>query len=158
MFSRRIDWLYERKTIATIDVYLGLVGAELLELCQNFPPPLAEVDFAEAETRARFQDGWSLLKPPTPQLMLELAKILDWEIDRELELIDRYMRSAAYDDVVTQAAEVDALHILHQVLWDCLLWRRETSTRGFPRARLHDAVKAFRAAISAQPESALLRY
>ncbi len=147
MSSTRIDWLYERKAVATLDVYLGLVGVELYEICKNFPPPFDSVEFADPSRRERYQKFWPQLKTPGPALMLELARLLDWEIDRDIGMIDRYMRSEAYADKLGDPLEVEVLHLLHQTLLDVLLWRKERSKRSFARSRLHQALQAFRQAV-----------
>ena len=144
MSSSRIDWLYEQKPVATVDVYLGLVGMEQFEICRNFPPALTDVDFLNDSDLARYTELWPQMRAPDDKLILELARILDWGIDRDIETIDRYMRAQAYAEAAPGEVEQAVLHVLHQVLFDVLLWRKEYSKKGFARGKLHQAVQAFR--------------
>src|SRR5512137_474827 len=50
----RIEWLYAQRPVPTTDVYLDLVGRELFELCQSFPPAPDEIAFIDDGARARF--------------------------------------------------------------------------------------------------------
>lgn len=147
MTFSRIDWLYEQKPLATTDVYLGLVGIELFEICRSFPPLLADVDFLSAKDLDRYTKIWPQMAAPDAKLMQELARILDWEIDRDIEIIDRYMRSESFVEAAPSPVDQAVLHMLHQVLLDVLLWRKETSKRGFARSKLHQALQSFRDAI-----------
>lgn len=144
MTSSRIDRLYEQKPLATVDLYLGLVGLELFEICRNFPPPLQDVDFLSEQDLARYAKLWPQMRSPDAKMMQELARILDWEIDRDIETIDRYMRSQAYAEAAPDDAARAVLHLLHQVLFDLMLWRKEYSKKNFVRSKLHQAVQAFR--------------
>jgi hypothetical protein len=144
MAWNRIDWLYAQQPVPTSDVYLELVGRELYELCLAFPPSASEIDFIDDGARARFAPLLDRMRPPSAELMLAVADLLDWELDHEVERIDDYMRNERYRTVAPTPLAVEALHLLFRGLFERLLERQENSTRRVPRRELHKAVASFR--------------
>ncbi len=145
--SRRkdlIDRLYETRPVATLEVYLQLVGGELFELCQRFPPAPEQIQFDSPRMRDRFTPLLDRMSAPSAELMLVLTELLDWEIDHEIERVDQFMRSESYSAVVHSDLELESMHLLRHLLLETLLGRKESSSHKIKRQELHQAVETFR--------------
>lgn len=144
MTSNRLDWIYAQKPVPAGDAYLDLVGRELFELCRALPFSCEEIEFLQEGARRRFADHLEEMRIPSRALMLLLADLLQWELERDYDRIDDFMRNERYRDVATSAVDVHTMHFLQQVLLDRLLERQENSSRPLRRLQLLRAVDSFR--------------
>ncbi|MFH1807352.1 MAG: hypothetical protein ABIJ09_01305 [Pseudomonadota bacterium] len=142
--KQRLEWLYERKPVPTIEVYLDLVGRELFELCQALPFEPGDLGFDDLQLQRRIEPVLDQMHPASAELMLVLCDLLDWELEFEVERVDHYMRNKLYARAAPTHLEVETLHFLHQLLLEVLLWRKEDSARSIKRADLHRAVGSLR--------------
>jgi hypothetical protein len=144
MSNDRLDWIYAQKPVPTVHVYLDLVGQELYELCRMIPLPEQDVEFMQEGARRRFAEHLDEMRPPTRELTLLIADLLEWELGREYERIDDFMRNERYRGAAPTAGDVHTMHFLQQVLLDRLLERQEHSSHPVRRQELLRAVESLR--------------
>jgi len=144
MSNDRLDWIYAQKPVPTVNVYLDLVGQELFELCRMIPLSAQDVEFLQEGARRRFADHLEEMRPPSRELTLLIADLLEWELGREYERIDDFMRNERFREAAPTARDVHTLHFLQQVLLDRLLERQEHSAHPVRRDDLLRAVESLR--------------
>lgn len=135
-----MDKHYLERRVALAD----LLGAELYERCERFPPREDEVEFADPVFEKRFKGVMATLPPPDAPMLAFLCNLLDLEIDHEIEEIDRLVRSGADRACCPSAQHVETLHFLWRDLLHHMEERSMQMQDGFKRKDKHRIVASFR--------------
>jgi hypothetical protein len=109
----RWDYLFETKPIPLIDHLLEEVSKLLVKDLGNWPPPVQEVDLDTGGTFAPL-----FLEPsarPAPAVYAEALRLSHWELAREFDAYDDYMRNKRY--LERGLAPTDRLSLLFLNRW-----------------------------------------
>ncbi|HYO67922.1 MAG TPA: hypothetical protein VEU33_17775 [Archangium sp.] len=92
--ASRWDHLFESKPVPLMDHMLEEVAKLLAKDLQQWPPPVQEIDL---EVGGQFAPLFTEPPPrPVPAVYDEALRLSRWELARELEAYDDYMRNKRY--------------------------------------------------------------
>jgi hypothetical protein len=131
----RWDWLYEVRPQPLKDYVLDRVAKELGDEIDRWPPRIESWESEEA--RLRFQpllEG-RVGRPPRGPLRLAL-RLARWDLQREFELIDKYMQGQHYKEDAPGQYDFDLAMFLWRYLTDQILSFKEQVGSRFTRAEL----------------------
>lgn len=74
------------------DVISDLIGAELHEKCERFPPAVLDFEWDNEAFERRFKGQLKDLPKPDSIMVAMLARVLDLEFDHEIEEVDMIMK------------------------------------------------------------------
>jgi len=90
----RWDHLFDLKPVALLDHLLEEVAKLLAKDLQRWPPPVEELDL---DTGGAFAPLFTEARPrPAPAVYTEALRLTRWELERETEAYDDYMRNKRY--------------------------------------------------------------
>ena len=111
--ASRWDYLFETKPVPMMDHLLEEVAKLLAKDLRQWPPPVQEIDL---DTGGQFA---ALYTEPTPRpaeaVYEEALRLSRWELERELEAYDDYMRNKRY--LERGLAPTDRLPLLFLNRW-----------------------------------------
>ncbi len=131
--ASRWDYLFETKPVPMMDHLLEEVAKLLAKDLRQWPPPVQEVDLDVGGTFA------PLFTEPTPRpaeaVYDEALRLSRWELEREHEAYDDYMRNKRYLERGLAPTDRLALLLLNRWLVDQMLGLGE-ATEGRVNRRL----------------------
>lgn len=131
--ASRWDYLFETKPVPLMDHLLEEVAKLLAKDLQQWPPPVQEIDL---EVGAQYAP---LFTEPTPRPMRavydEALRLTRWELARELDAYDDYMRNKRYLERGLAPTDRLALLFLNRWIVDQMLGLGE-ATEGRVNRRL----------------------
>lgn len=111
--ASRWDHLFEARPVPLIDHLLEEVAKLLAKDLQQWPPPVQELDL---EVGAQFASLFTEPPPrPADAVYAEALRLSRWELERELEAYDDYMRNKRY--LTAGLAPTDRLALLFLNRW-----------------------------------------
>ncbi|QRN99869.1 hypothetical protein JRI60_12980 [Archangium violaceum] len=111
--ASRWDYLFETKPIPLIDHLLEEVAKLLAKDLGQWPPPVQEIDL---EVGGQFASLFTEPPPrPAPAVYEEALRLSRWELAREHEAYDDYMRNKRY--LARGLAPTDRLTLLFLNRW-----------------------------------------
>lgn len=117
--SSRWDYLYDLKAVPLEEHLLKEAARGLAERLLAWPPEILE--WSSAADRLRFEP---LLAPGTPRpsalVFREAFRLARWELERDYEAIDSYMRCEAWASSLPKSG-YDALVFLYKYLTEEML-------------------------------------
>jgi hypothetical protein len=130
----RWDLLLEQKPVALIDHLLEEAAKLIAADYQRWPLPVQEIDLASAKELA------SLLLPdaqrPSPEVYREAVKLAQWDLGREVDAYDDYMRNRRYLALGLTEVDRPRLLLLSRWLVEQLLGLGEATEGRVNRARM----------------------
>jgi hypothetical protein len=127
------------------DVLADLVGAELFEQCEHFPPAGSDLEWLNASAERRFKHTLSSLPGPDAAMVALLCNILDLEIDHDVDEVDRLWKGEAWRACCPTPQHKETLQLLWQMLLHHLEERAAQMREPFKRKDKHRAVQSLRA-------------
>ncbi|ATB27844.1 hypothetical protein [Melittangium boletus] len=131
--ASRWDYLFETKPVPMMDHLLEEVAKLLAKDLQQWPPPVQEIDL---DVGGQFAP---LFTEPTPRpaeaVYDEALRLTRWELERELEAYDDYMRNKRYQARGLAPTDRLPLLLLNRWLVDQMLGLGE-ATEGRVNRRL----------------------
>lgn len=111
--SSRWDYLFEAKAVPILDHLLEEVAKLLAKDLSKWPPPIEELDLDAGGTFAPL----FLEAPPrpSPAVYTEALRLSRWELEREFDAYDDYMRNKRY--LERGLAPTDRLALLFLNRW-----------------------------------------
>lgn len=111
--SSRWDYLFEAKPVPILDHLLEEVAKLLAKDLSKWPPPIEELDLDAGGTFAPL----FLEAPPhpSPAVYTEALRLSRWELEREFDAYDDYMRNKRY--LERGLAPTDRLALLFLNRW-----------------------------------------
>ena len=92
----RWDFLFDTRSVPLTEFALDEVAKRLAQELRSWPPPVEELDLATGRKFA------SLFEPEAPRppeaVYAEAFRMADWELGRNVEAVDDYMRNHRYVD------------------------------------------------------------
>lgn len=126
------------------EVVADLIGAELHERCVRFPPADDDIDWVDPAFEKRFKHQLKDLPAPDSAMIAMLARFLDFEIDHEIEEIDRIVKGDGLKVCCPTKLHVETFHFLWRQLLHHLEERASEMEGGFKRADKHRVVSSLR--------------
>ncbi len=138
--STRWDYLYERKPATITEFFLDEAACWLANNLREWPLPIEEWNSPSAKEKfqALLQPGVARPAPPLYRAAFCLAR---WEIKREWEIIDDYMRNERWRDITTPGIGVDFIMLLCSYLVEQMLSLAEVTQGRITRSQLVDLLK-----------------
>lgn len=128
-------WLYEKQSHPLKEWVLDEVAKVLIDAVENFPPQVEE--WERPDLKERFAPLLEEIKPPLNRDALRLAlKLFRWEIEREYELIDSYMRGHHHQEYRLDAQNLELALFLWHLFTDQMLAFMEVGTGKFLRKEM----------------------
>jgi hypothetical protein len=129
------EWLYERESQPLKSYVLDEVAKQLALAVEQFPPTIEE--WEREDLRLRFEP---LLSRPAERPRLAIVRaaltLYRWELERQLEAIDSYMRSETWRKQQLEAAEFETALFLWHYWVDQTLAFQEFAQNKFKRQEL----------------------
>lgn len=135
--SSRWDRLLDVKRVTLLDQLMTEAAKVLWEDLGTWPPPLEEVEAAGAREHAEVLAPGSPVPPPAA--FLEGIRLARWDLTREFEAFDEYVRNRRWREAALEDSHKPAILFLARYLTESLLALGE-STGG--RAKRTDLVLA----------------
>jgi hypothetical protein len=111
--ASRWDYLFETKPVPLMDHLLEEVAKLLAKDLQSWPPPIQELDL---EVGGQFAPLFTEPSPrPAPAVQEEALRLSRWELAREHDAYDDYMRNKRY--LAHGLAPTDRLALLFLNRW-----------------------------------------
>jgi len=111
--ASRWDYLFETKPVPMMDHLLEEVAKLLAKDLQQWPPPVQEIDL---DVGGQFAPLFTEPPPrPAEAVYDEALRLTRWELERELEAYDDYMRNKRY--LARGLAPTDRLPLLLLNRW-----------------------------------------
>jgi hypothetical protein len=153
--ASRWDFLLDQKPVPLAELLLDEVSKLLAKDLAGWPLPIQELD---AETGRRFQP---LLEPesqrPGEPVFAEAFRLTRWEIERNIDAIDEYMRNQTWSEHGLTAEDKLALLFVSRWLVEQLLSLREAVEGRISRPQLVDCLERARRRLR-RPEPEPLRH
>ena len=117
--ASRWDYLFETKPVPMMDHFIEEVAKLLAKDLEQWPPPVQEIDL---DTGGQFASLFTE-PPPRPGLAVydEALRLSRWELERELEAYDDYMRNKRYLERGCAPTDKPALLLLNRWVVDQML-------------------------------------
>ena len=97
------EWLYERQAQPLKEYVLDEIARSLAEGAERFPPAIEE--WESPAVRARWDAVVSQPPGPLPRHVRRLAlRLYRWELERDVEAIDRYLAQGHFEELGTFTA------------------------------------------------------
>ncbi|MFZ9887738.1 MAG: hypothetical protein ACO3JL_09570 [Myxococcota bacterium] len=133
--------ILEAKAVPAREVLLDLLADELAELCATFPPEESAVDWQDEGLRRRYAGRLAELPRPDQDMVAELARVLELDLEREFEALDHYFRNGSFGDRCPTPLHIDALQLLWRAGAELLLCRQEEGQGHIKRKELVEAAR-----------------
>jgi hypothetical protein len=147
--TSRWDLLLESKPIPLIDHLLEEVAKLLAKDLSGWPPPIEEIDLT---TGAGFEE---LLAPdfprPRPEAFTEAFRLARWELERETEAYDEYMRNKRWLERGLAPNDKRALLFISRWLVEQMLALGEATTSRMKRAHMLKCLESAERRLTATP-------
>ncbi|MEW5853980.1 MAG: hypothetical protein AB2A00_34720 [Myxococcota bacterium] len=138
------NWIIDNQMHSSAEVLADLIGAEMHERCNEFPPHPDTLEWHNATFERRFKNALLGLPPPDSAMVAMLCKVLDMEIDHEVEELDRFIKDGGLTSVCPTAAHHETFHFLWQSLLHHLEERSSSLEVPFKRKDKHRVVESLR--------------
>jgi hypothetical protein len=133
--------LMERKPVSGDVAIVELLGKELVEFLEAFPPAEDAVDWSDASFSARYRGRLETLPRLDSRFVGQLFEIIRLDLDHETERIDWLLRNHHHREACPTAGHIDALMLLWPVLIEHLYSRKEECHGILKRRHLHDILQ-----------------
>ena len=136
--------IIDKHYLESREVLADLIGAELHEQCVAFPPDVGDEMWGNAAFERRFRSALPGLPAPDGPMIQLLCRVLDLEIDHEIEDIDRLVKDGVIQTLCGTRPRVETFHFLWQILLHHLEARSMDMQVGFKRQDKHRVVDSLR--------------
>lgn len=134
----RWDHLFDLKPVPLVDHLLEEVAKLLARDLQSWPPPVQELDL---DTGGAFAPLFTEARPrPSPAVYAEALRLADWELAREFDAYDEYMRNKRYLERGLAPDERLPLLFLGRWLTEQMLGLGEATEGRVKRAHMRDCL------------------
>lgn len=140
---KRYEALLESKPVPAKDALLDLLAAELVELCEGFPPREDEVSFEVEQQRARFADKLARMPKIDLAMAEALAHIVTLDLEREHDAVSAWFRNREFDSTCRHPYAEDALLFLWPFVVEHLHQRKDEAQHALTRRDLVEIVARF---------------
>lgn len=144
------EWLYEAQAQPLKSWVLDEVTKLFAEAVEKFPPEIE--DWEREDLRERFEPVLHRVRAPLSTSVIRLAlKLFRWEIEREYERMDSYLRGGHHSEFGLDALQLDtALFVWHYWV-DQMLAFMEVATGKFRRHELSGIAERLESRLLAGP-------
>lgn len=118
--SSRWDWLYDLKAVSLEEHLVGEIGKNLAGRLAHWPPEVW--GWSSEADRGRFEPlvaPGSL--PPSDAVFAQAFRLARWEMERDYEAIDDYMRRESWRGASLGPQNLDSLVFLYKYLTEEML-------------------------------------
>jgi hypothetical protein len=148
----RWELLLEAKPVSLVEHLIEQAARLLAEDLSTWPLPIVELD---VETGGHFAP---VLAPdslrPDPRVFAEGLRLARWELEREIDAVDDYMRNRRWLEHGLSPADKLALSFISRWTVERLLALRESTEGRVTRAQLVDCLERARSQLGAPVSSA----
>lgn len=141
---KRYEPILEAKPRAGEDVIKDLIGKELVDLYESFPPAEHEVAWEDAALERRFRGRLAELPRLDSAMVDALSRVVTWDLDHENEAIEHFFRNELHREAAPTPAHVEALHFVWRTVVEHLYTRKEECQGALKRKDLVDIVERAR--------------
>lgn len=135
MAKNQYQWLYDTQTQPLKTYVLDEVAKLLAGAVEQWPPKLEQ--WEREDQRARFEPLLAQVREPPGQRVIAAAlQLYRWELEREVELIDRYMRGEHWQEHRLGPMELETVLFLWQYWTDQTLAFKEYAQGKFRQSEL----------------------
>lgn len=135
----RWDFLLETKPVPLVEHLKDEVAKLLAQELQSWPPPMTELDPAWVRKHATvFEPG---APRPSDALYREAFRVTRWELERDVEAVDDYMRNQRFLERGLAPTDKSALLVLSRWLTEQLLQLSEATENRVKRKDLIDILE-----------------
>jgi hypothetical protein len=137
--ASRWDFLLDQRPVPLAELLLEEVSKLLAEDLASWPLPIQELD---DETGRRFSPLLEAESPrPSDPVFAEAFRLTRWEIERNIDAIDEYMRNQTWSDHGLRAEDKLAVLFVSRWLVEQLLSLREAVEGRITRPQLVDCLE-----------------
>ena len=133
--------MMERKPVSGDVAIVELLGKELVEFLEAFPPAEDTVDWSDSSFAARYRGRLESLPRLDSRFVGQLVEIIRLDLDHETERLDWLLRNDHHREACPTAGHRDALLLLWPVLIEHLYSRKEECQGILTRRHLHEVLQ-----------------
>ncbi|OGQ24714.1 MAG: hypothetical protein A2138_07930 [Deltaproteobacteria bacterium RBG_16_71_12] len=141
---KRYEPILEARPRAGEDVIKDLIGKELVDLYEAFPPAESDISWEDAALERRFRGRLAELPRLDAAMVDALSRIVAWDLDHEIDAIEHFFRNELHRQAAPTPAHLDALHFLWRSVVEHLYARKEECRGILKRQDLLDIVERAR--------------
>ncbi|TSC32134.1 hypothetical protein [Corallococcus sp. Z5C101001] len=145
----RWDHLFDLKPVALVDHLLEEVARLLARDLESWPPPVQDLDPATlGEFTPLFQEA---TRRPSPAVYMEALRLARWDLAREFDAFDDYVRNKRY--LERGLAPEDRVPLLFLTRWltEQMLGLGEATQGRIKRPRMQDCLDRLEAHLGPPP-------
>ncbi len=129
------EWIYETESQPLKEYVLDVVAKQLAIAAEQFPPRVEEWERPDLQARFAPLLEKTFGRPRLGVLRVSL-KLYRWELEREVEAIDQFMRNNGWEDESLDPTEVETAIFLWHYWVDQTLAFKEYAGNKFKHAEL----------------------
>lgn len=143
----RWDHLFEAKPVPLVEHLLQEVSKLLAKDLARWPPPVQEVDAGSATQRLLAEPG----PRPAPRVYREAFRLARWDVAREFDAYDDFMRNERWREAGLAPSERPAMLFLSQWLVEQMLGLAEATEGRVKRSQLLQCLDLTEQRVAAGP-------
>ncbi len=145
----RWDYLFEAKPVPIIEHFLEEVSKLLATELQQWPLPIQELDLAHGQKFAALLEPGS--KRPERAVFTEAFRLARWELLREFDAYDDYMRNARFVERGLAPEDRTALLLVSQWLVEQMVGIGEATEGRIRRPQLAECLERIERRLHGSP-------
>ncbi len=126
---KRYEPILEQKPVSGDVAIVDLIGKELVEMLEAFPPPEQDVDWGDETFARKYRGRLHELPKLDARFVAQLMEFVRLDVDHDNDRIEWLLRNDHHRVACPTHLHVDALHLLWPVVVEHLYQRKE-ETRG----------------------------